>query len=42
VTEVDTSTALVLTVKVAVVPPAETITLEGTCAAAALLLASMT
>jgi hypothetical protein len=38
VTVVDALTALVLTVKVAVVAPAATVTLDGTCAAALLLL----
>src|SRR6266513_1522692 len=42
VTAVDASTALVLTVKVALVAPAATVTLEGTVAAAVLLLESAT
>jgi len=42
VTAVDAVTALVLTVKVALVAPATTVTLEGTVAAAVLLLESAT
>src|SRR6266481_1892196 len=42
VTEVDAATALVLTVNVALVAPAATVTLEGTLAAAVLLLESVT
>jgi len=42
VTEVDAATALVVTVKVALVAPAGTITLEGTLATAVLLLESVT
>ncbi len=42
VTGVTAATALVLTVKVAPVAPAETVTLEGTWAAPALLLESST
>jgi hypothetical protein len=42
VTEVTLATALVATVNVAVVDPAETLTLAGTCAAAVLLLDSDT
>src|SRR5437762_2224519 len=42
VTAVDAVTALVLTVKVALVAPAATVTLEGTVAAAVLLLESAT
>src|ERR1700704_6121542 len=42
VTAVDAVTALVLTVKVALVAPAATVTLEGTLAAAVLLLESAT
>ena len=42
VTEVDAATALVVTVKVALVAPAGTVTLEGTLAAAILLLESVT
>ena len=42
VTAVDAVTALVLTVKVALVAPATTVTLEGTVAAAVLLLESVT
>ena len=42
VTEVDAATALVVTVKVALVPPAGTVTLEGTLATAVLLLESVT
>jgi hypothetical protein len=42
VTAVDAVTALVLTVKVALVAPAATVTLEGTLAAAVLLLESVT
>ena len=42
VTAVDAATALVLTVKVALVAPAATVTLEGTVAAAVLLLESAT
>jgi|SRR6266478_4450262 len=42
VTVVDAVTALVLTVKVALVAPAATVTLEGTLAAAVLLLESAT
>ena len=38
----DVLTALVVRVKVAVVAPAATVTLEGTCAAAVLLLESVT
>src|SRR6266480_1379508 len=41
-TAVDAVTALVLTVKVALVAPAATVTLEGTVAAAVLLLESAT
>ena len=37
VTEVDVATGLVLTVKLALVPPAGTVTLEGTVAAGSLL-----
>ena len=40
VTEVEAVTALVVTVKVALVAPAGTVTLEGTCAAPVLLLES--
>src|SRR5712672_1865343 len=42
VTAVDAVTALVLTVKVALVAPAASVTLEGTLAAAVLLLESAT
>ena len=42
VTVVDAVTALVLTVKVALVAPAATVTLDGTLAAAVLLLESVT
>jgi len=42
VTVVDAATALVLTVKVALVAPAATVTLEGTVAAVVLLLESVT
>jgi hypothetical protein len=42
VTVVDTATALVLTVNVALVAPAATVTLEGTLAAVVLLLESVT
>jgi hypothetical protein len=42
VTVVDAATALVLTVNVAVVAPAATVTLEGTLAAVVLLLKSAT
>jgi hypothetical protein len=42
VTAVDAVTALVLTVKVALVAPAATVTLAGTLAAAVLLLESVT
>ena len=42
VTGVDTATALVLIVNVALVAPAATVTLEGTVAAAVLLLESAT
>src|SRR2546422_5779484 len=42
VTGVDAATALVVTVKVALVAPAGTMTLEGTLAAAVLLLESVT
>src|SRR5258708_18806084 len=42
VTEVEAVTALVVTVKVALVAPGGTVTLEGTCAAAVLLLESAT
>src|SRR5437879_4998738 len=42
VTAVDAVTTLVLTVKVALVAPAGTVTLEGTVAAAVLLLESVT
>jgi hypothetical protein len=42
VTAVDALTALVLTVKLALVAPAATVTLEGTLAAAVLLLDSIT
>src|SRR5438067_6215112 len=42
VTAVDTATALVLIVNVALVAPAGTVTLEGTVAAAVLLLESAT
>jgi hypothetical protein len=42
VTAVDAVTALALTVKVALVAPAGTVTLEGTVAAAVLLLESVT
>ncbi len=42
VTEVEAVTALVVTVKVALVAPAGTVTLEGTCAAPVLLLESAT
>ena len=42
VTAVDVATALVLTVNVALVAPAATVTLEGTLAAAVLLLESVT
>jgi len=42
VTSVDVATALVLTVKVALVAPAETVTVEDTLAAAVLLLESVT
>jgi len=42
VTVVDAATALVLTVNVALVAPAATVTLEGTLAAAVLLLESVT
>ena len=42
VTVVDAATALVLTVNVALVAPAGTVTLEGTVAAAVLLLESTT
>ena len=42
VTAVDAATALVLTVNVALVAPATTVTLEGTVAAAVLLLESAT
>jgi hypothetical protein len=42
VTEIDAATALVLTVNVALVAPAATVTLEGTVAAAVLLLESAT
>ena len=42
VTEVDVDTALVLTVKVAMVAPARTVTLAGTVAAAVLLLERVT
>jgi len=42
VTAVDAVTALVLTVKVAVVAPAATVTPAGTCATPVLLLASAT
>ncbi len=42
VTVVDAATALVLTVKDALVAPAATVTLEGTVAAVALLLESVT
>ena len=41
-TAVDEATALVLTVNVALVAPAATVTLEGTLAAVVLLLASVT
>jgi hypothetical protein len=41
-TEVDEATALVLTANVALVAPAATVTLEGTLAAAVLLLESVT
>ena len=42
VTAVDAATALVLTVKVALVAPARTVTVEGTLAAAVLLLERVT
>ena len=42
VTVVDAATALVLTVNVALVAPAATVTLDGTVAAAVLLLESVT
>ena len=42
VTVVEAATALVLTVNVALVPPAATVTLEGTLAAVVLLLESVT
>ena len=42
VTEVTAATELVVTVKVAVVEPADTVTLDGTCAADVLLLLSVT
>ena len=42
VTVVEATTALVLTVKVALVAPAATVTLEGALAAVALLLESVT
>ena len=42
VTEVDAATVLVVTVKVALVAPAGTVTLEGTLATAVLLLESVT
>jgi hypothetical protein len=42
VTEVDAATALVLTVNVALVAPAATVTLEGTLAAVVLLLERVT
>jgi hypothetical protein len=42
VTAVELATELVVTEKVAVVAPAETVTLEGTCAAAVLLLDRVT
>ncbi len=42
VTAVDAVTALVLTVKVALAAPAATVTLDGTLAAAVLLLESVT
>ena len=42
VTAVDAATALVLTVKLVLVAPAETVTLVGTWAAAVLLLESVT
>ena len=42
VTEVDAATALVVTVKLALVAPAGTVTLEGTLATAVLLLESVT
>jgi len=42
VTGVDAATALVVTVKVALVAPAGTVTLEGTLATAVLLLESVT
>jgi hypothetical protein len=42
VTEVDAATAVVFTGKVALVAPAGTVTLEGTLAAAVLLLESVT
>jgi hypothetical protein len=42
VTGVDAATVLVVTVKVALVAPAATVTLEGTLAAVVLLLASAT
>jgi hypothetical protein len=42
VTEVEAVTALVVTVKVALVAPAGTVTLEGTCAVVVLLLESVT
>jgi len=42
VTEVDAATALVVTVKVTLVAPAGTVTLEGTLANAVLLLESRT
>ena len=41
-TEVDAATALAVTVKVALVAPAGTVTLEGTLATAVLLLESVT
>jgi hypothetical protein len=42
VTEVELATELVVTEKVAVVEPAATVTLAGTCAAAVLLLVRVT
>lgn len=42
VTAVDAATALVLTVKLVLAAPAETVTLVGTCAAAVLLLERVT
>ena len=41
-TDVDVATALVLRLKLALVPPTGTVTLEGTVAAAVLLLESVT